>query len=135
MTKKLVQNESRNRIRHELIYYLKVTDRQTGLEFGRLGDIHLEGLLLFTQEPLSEQAVYELTLELPKTLAISEGYSELPFQAQVLWNRPGSTLCNYYYNGLRFLDLDNKAKKVIRLLTEIFAMRGRDPKPQNVFTN
>jgi len=120
--------ENRNLVRHELIYYLKVTDRQTGQELGRLGDIHLEGMLLFTPEPLPEQAVYDLLLELPKAMAASEERPELPFQAQTLWNRPGPGLSNYHYNGLRFLGLDTQARRIIKNLTEIFAMPGRDAK-------
>jgi len=126
MADELGRYDNRNRVRHELVYYLKVTDRQTGLELGRLGDIHLEGMLLFTPEPLPEQTVYDLSLELPKVLALSEGYSELLFQAQTLWNRPGPGLSNYCYNGFRFLGLDTPTQRVIRKLTEIFAMPGRD---------
>jgi len=128
MAEGLVRFENRNLVRHELIYYLKVTDRQTGLELGRLGDIHLEGMLLFTPEPLPEQSVYSLLLELPKNLAVTEDCSELPIQAQTLWNRPGPRLGNYFLNGLRFLGLDVQAQRIIRHLTEIFAMPGRDHK-------
>jgi len=109
--------------------FLKVTDRLTSLELGRLGDIHTEGMLIFTPEPLTEQAVYDLLLDLPKAMAEDEGYAALPILAQTLWNRPGPRLCNYYSNGLRFLSLNIQAQRVIRNLTEIFAMPGRDPKP------
>ena len=128
MAEGLGRLENRNLVRHELIYYLKVTDRPTGQELGRLGDIHLEGMLLFTPEPLIEQAVYDLLLDLPKAMAASEGFSALPILAQTLWNRPGPRLCNYYSNGLRFLSLNSQAQRVIRNLTEMFAMPGRDPK-------
>jgi len=158
MAKKLALNESRHLVRHELIYYLKVNDRQTGLEFGRLGDIHLEGMLLFTPEPLVEKAVYDLLLELPKPMAAIGVYAEMPILAQTRWNRPGLPNRHhnfhgrrflgssagypmglpprtYYSNGLRFLGLDSQAQKVVRLLTKMFSMRGRDSKPQNIFTN
>jgi hypothetical protein len=125
---RLVQYENRNLVRHELVYYLKVNDRLTRRELGRLGDIHLEGMLLFTPEPLPAETVYDLLLELPKALAATEGYAELPLRAQAIWNRPGPKLCNYYENGLRFMRLTRKARQTIRHLTEIFAMPGRDPK-------
>jgi hypothetical protein len=95
---------------------------------GRLGDIHLEGMRLFTPEPLPEQTTYDLLLELPKALAEIEGFAELPLQAQTLWNRPEPTFGNYHENGLRFMNLTRKARQTIRQLTEIFAMPGRDPK-------
>ena len=122
MAEGLVLNESRNLVRRELIYYLKVTDRHTGLEMGRLGDIHAEGMLVLTPEPLAQQTVYKLFLELPKAMAQDEGYAELPIQAEALWSRPGPKPSNYHENGLRFLDLPAQAHKTIKRLTEIFAM-------------
>jgi hypothetical protein len=124
MAEGLVLNENRNLVRRELIYYLKVTDRHTGQELGRLGDIHAEGMLIFTPEPLPSQAVYKLFLELPKAMAQEVGYTELPIQAEALWSRPGPKPNNYHENGLRFLDLSSQAHKDIKQLTEIFAMPG-----------
>jgi len=130
MNARLIREENRTRVRHKLLYYLKVTDRQTNQELGRLGDIHIEGMLLFTPEPLLEQAVYDLLLELPKSLAEMEESPELPLQVQALWSRPGPNLGNYYENGLRFLDLSSHTHQVIERLTKIFVMPGRDPGPQ-----
>jgi len=124
MAEGLLLNENRHLVRRELIYYLKLIDRQTGLELGRLGDIHTEGMLVFTSEPLPLQSVFKLLLKLPKTLA-EEGFPELPVQAQTLWNRPGPRLSNYHENGLCFLDLTIKAQKTINRLTEFFAMPGK----------
>ena len=124
MAEGLVLNEQRNLIRRELIYYLKVTDRNTGKELGRMGDIHAEGMLVFTLKPLVTPTVYKLLLELPKNMAKEEGYAELPIVAEVLWSRPGPTLSNYQENGFRFLDLPSQVQRTIRRLTDIFAMPG-----------
>jgi hypothetical protein len=124
MAEGLVLNENRNLIRRELIYYLKVTDRHTGLELGRMGDIHAEGMLVLTPKPLLRQTVYKLFLELPKAMAQEEGYAELPIQAEALWSRPGPKPSNYYENGLKFLDLPTQAHKAIKHLTTIFVMPG-----------
>ena len=124
MAEGLVLNEQRNLVRRELIYYLKVTDRHTGQELGRMGDIHAEGMLVFTPEPLVTPTVYKLFLELPKAMAKEEGYAELPIQAESLWSRPGPKASNYHENGFRFLDLPSQTQRAIRRLTEIFAMPG-----------
>ena len=124
MAEGLVLHENRNLVRRELIYYLKVTDRDNGLELGRIGDIHIEGMLILAPEPLPEQVVYKLSLELPKAMAAEEGYSEVPVRARVVWNKRGPKLSNYYVNGVRFLGLSIKAQKAINRLTEIFAMPG-----------
>jgi hypothetical protein len=120
----LVLHENRKLVRCELIYYLKVIDRQNGLELGRIGDLHTEGMLLLTPELLPDQAVYDLLLELPKAMAEEVGYPGLPVQAQVVWSKPGPKLGNHWENGARFLNPSPQARKVINRLTEIFAMPG-----------
>jgi hypothetical protein len=122
MAEGLVLNENRKLVRRELIYYLKVTDRKTGLEFGRIGDLHAEGMLVLSPQPLPGQTVFKLFLELPKGIAAELGYSVLPVQAEAVWNRPGPKLSNYSENGLRFLNPPSQAQAVINLLTELFAM-------------
>ena len=123
MAAALVLKENRHLVRRELIYYLKVTDRQTRQELGRLGDIHTEGMLLLSPQPLPVQAVYELFLELPKSMAGEIGYLQLSVEAQALWNRQGPA--NYYENGLRFLSLSEQTQGIIDRLTEVFAMPSR----------
>jgi hypothetical protein len=127
MAEGLILKENRNLARRELIYYLKVTDRQTGQEVGRLGDIHTEGMLLLTSEPLPPETLYEeLLLELPKAMAKTEGYSDFTVQAQTIWSKPGPAASTHHENGLRFLNLTVQARKAINLLTEIFAMPSRE---------
>jgi len=133
MAARLIRDENRTRVRHKLVYYLKVTDRQTNRELGRLGDIHTEGMLLFTPEPLIEREVYELLLELPKSLAEIEDSPELPLKVMALWSRPGPNLSNYHENGLLFLNLTSQAIRTIQRLTEIFVMPGRDPALPQIF--
>ncbi|MCL2029857.1 MAG: PilZ domain-containing protein [Deltaproteobacteria bacterium] len=122
MAEGLVLFENRSLVRRELIYYLKVTDRQTGQELGRIGDIHTGGMLVFTPEPLPVQTIYNLSLELPKAMAGDVGFAELPVKAQALWNHPGPKLSNYYENGFRFLALTDSAQAVIDRLTSLFSM-------------
>jgi hypothetical protein len=124
MAEGLVLTESRSLVRRELIYYLKVTDRQSGEELGRVGDIHTEGMLVLTPAPLPEQTVYKVFVELPKVMANAEGYTEMPIDAQALWSRPGPKASNFYETGFRFLHPPGQALKIIKRLTEFFAMPG-----------
>jgi hypothetical protein len=120
----MVLNENRNLVRRELIYYLKVSDSQTGKELGRIGDIHIEGMLVLAPKPVPAQTVYKLLVELPKAMAQSEGYAELQIQARSLWSKPGPKSSNYCENGFCFLNLSAQAQRVIARLTEFFAMPG-----------
>ena len=122
MAEGLILKENRRLVRRELIYYLKAADRKTGEEIGRLGDIHTEGMLLLTYEPLPGETVFEVSLELPKAMAQAEGYAEIPVRAQSLWSKPGPKMSNYYENGLSFLNPPAHLKKAITRLMDVFAM-------------
>ena len=125
MAESLVLKEQRTLVRRELIYYLKVVDIQTGQELGRLGDLHAEGMLIFSDRSLVIGAVYHAALELPKALAGDLGFAELPFRGETVWTRTGPKASNYFESGLRFLNLPAKALVVFDQLIEIFAMPGR----------
>lgn len=125
MAEGLVLKEQRALVRRELIYYLKVTDRKTGLELGRLGDIHAEGMLVFSEQPLAIGGSYQAALELPKALAADLELQSLPFQGQSVWTRPGPKMNNYFESGLRFINSTPRVLMVIGRLIDIFAMPGQ----------
>jgi len=123
MAEGLVLQEQRHLTRRELIYYLKVTDRKTGLEIGRMGDVHREGMLLMSPGPLKAGLIMDLSLELPKALQ-SIGHGELLFRGEVVWTRPGPKNNNYHENGLRFVEADEMQKMAVDKLIDLFAMPG-----------
>ena len=125
MAKATMLKEQRRLSRRELIYYLKITDRKTGRELGRLGDLHLDGMLLLGLEPLTIGAIYEAALELPKGMAREEGFSEMPFKAEAVWVRPAPKGQNYCESGFRFLEYAPKARSVLIRLMETFGMPER----------
>jgi hypothetical protein len=125
MAEGLVLNEQRNMTRRELIYYLKITDRLSHRELGRLGDIHGEGLLIFGEKPLKIGAVYDVTMELPKALWEGDRKKELDFKFEAVWTRPGPKNSTYHESGGRFIKLDADRRAVIEQLIELYAMPGQ----------
>lgn len=125
MAEGLVLNEQRTLARRELIYYLKIVDRLSRRELGRMGDIHGEGLLIFGEKPLKIGATYDVTMELPKTLWEQGRKKELDFRFEALWTRPGPKNSTYHESGGRFLNLDAPRRALIDQLIELYAMPGQ----------
>ena len=119
----LVLHEQRRLARRELIYYLKVSDRRTGRELGRMGDVHAEGMLILSEKPLPAGVVYQASLELPKA-SQTPGRKELFLKLEVLWSRPGPKNSNYHESGVRFVDIDDAQRESIDELIDLFAMPG-----------
>ncbi|MDL2227236.1 PilZ domain-containing protein [Deltaproteobacteria bacterium OttesenSCG-928-M10] len=122
MAEGLVLHEQRGLARRELIYYLKAVDRKTGLELGRMGDIHGEGMLLMSDKPLPAGIVYDLSLELPKALQAGTGHQNLELRCEAMWTRRGPRASSYHENGMRFIDVTGPQRGIIGQLIDLFAM-------------
>ncbi len=121
MAEGLVLNEQRTLTRRELIYYLKITDRKSGKELGRLGDIHSEGMLILGRPALEPGQVYDALLELPRALQ-SVGATEFHLKFEIVWTRPGPKNGNFEESGARFTAVSHDAKRMIEQLITLFAM-------------
>ena len=122
MAEGLVLHEQRGLARRELIYYLKVVDRKTGLELGRMGDIHGEGMLLMSTGPLPVGTIYDLSLELPKALQADTGQRSLDLRCEAMWTRRGPRASTYHENGMRFIEVTGAQREIIGQLIDLFAM-------------
>ncbi len=120
----LTMAEQRRLQRRKLIYYLKITDQANGQELGRLGDIHQEGMLVMSPQPLPLEQIYQLALELPKSLVQEGCPSTVLLSAQSLWRKPGPKGSGFHEHGLRFLDVSERQAELIQRLIDLFAMPG-----------
>jgi hypothetical protein len=121
MAEGLVLSEQRTLIRRELIYYLKIIDRKSGNELGRLGDIHEEGMLVLGRPPLVTGTVYDTLVELPRALQ-NQGAAELHLKFEAVWNRPGPQNGTFEESGVNFLSLSRDQRVMIAQLITLFAM-------------
>ena len=85
--------------RNQLIYYLKVFDRDWGLLMGRLVDITVEGVMLFSERPIETNKEYMMKLELPATP--DSPAREVKFDAEALWTKPDVNP-DFWDTGFRF---------------------------------
>jgi hypothetical protein len=121
----LVLTEQRRLPRRELIYYLKITDGQTGLELGRLADLHAEGMMILSEKPLSTGSPCEVYLELPKAIQAENKREALRLEGKIVWTRPGPRPAAYYENGFRFSEaIDQGQQAILQQLITAFSMPG-----------
>jgi hypothetical protein len=93
--------EKRKFQRNNLIYYLKVYDRNTEKAIGRLVDITPEGVMLISEEPLPADVLFDLRMEFPKEIF---GEERLDFSARSMWCRKDLNP-DYYDTGFKILDV------------------------------
>ena len=122
MAEGLLLAEQRRQNRRELLYYLRVTDRQNGEDLGRMADIHGQGMLILGDKPLEIGLAYQADLELHKTLIDQGVQPKLPLDFEAVWSRPGPRNSTYQETGVRFLNLDADGLSLIRKLIDIFSM-------------
>jgi hypothetical protein len=80
-----VMSEKRKQHRNNLIYYLKVFDRDENVLLGHLVDITSEGIMIISEKPVPVQKLFNLRLEFPRDIF---GQKELDFSAMSLWSKP-----------------------------------------------
>lgn len=74
--------EKRRLKRYHLIYYLRVFDKNTGQLLGHLVDIHTEGIMLLSEEPIECDINFQLQMILPGEILGTQTWN---FEAQSKW--------------------------------------------------
>jgi hypothetical protein len=103
-------NEKRRLPRKRPDVPLQVVDAMTGEVVGRLGNISLEGMMLITQRPLAEDALFQFLFHLP------DSHGRLhPIEVGVheQWTDGGSARGNAW-TGFRFIDIAADDERILR---------------------
>lgn len=90
--------EKRRLERKEVSTSLEVYDLDTGNHLGRVVDLHAEGLMLLSEQPIDLFKRFALQVSLPMML---NGLTEFFIDAESLWNRE-SIAGGQYWTGLHF---------------------------------
>lgn len=101
--------EKRRLERHKISNSLEVYDLDSGQHIGRVVDLHAEGLMLLSEQPIELFRRYALQVSLPMTL---NGTTEFFADAESLWQRE-SIAGGQYWTGLHFVQLPEDAKRCI----------------------
>jgi len=112
-TQQKAPSEMRRHVRMEVPGVVCVSDRQSKREFGRLVNISEEGLMILTSEPVSENAVFQLTLG----FCDENGDSDpIDIGVESLWCKKGSNE-NQFWAGFYIIDISEQSLERIRRLT------------------
>jgi len=109
-----VQPKQRVGERKNLIYYLKVTDTESGLPIGHAVDISKRGFMLTASTPIEPQVGFQLRLLLPTEM---KGSWHLGFSATSRWCQPDENP-DYYNVGFQFNAITPDGAKIIGQLIE-----------------
>lgn len=104
---------NRRQTRKRVGTVLRLFDRSSGMNLGRLANISLDGLKLESRTELPVGRVYPISMILPETLA---GSNTLSFDAQAVWCRPGEVTDDFRV-GFRIVKIgENDLKVLIQLI-------------------
>lgn len=109
-----LEKKSRKQTRRRIGAVLRVFERKTGMNIGRLINISMEGFKLATKESLAIGRRYEIGMILPEPL---EGSNTLSFDARVVWNRPAEDVPGENRAGLHIINIgENDARILAKLI-------------------
>ena len=98
--------------RKDLIYYLKVTDRETGQVIGHAANISNEGLMLISDEPIKTEFTFQLQMFLPEEIQGSRYYE---FTATSKWCQEDENP-DFYNIGFKLDNISTEGIQVIKHL-------------------
>lgn len=98
--------------RKNLVYYLKVFNRESGELLGHLVDITQEGLMLVSENTIPENTLFSLRINFPRDIF---GEETLDFSALSLWCRPDVNPL-FYDTGFRLMDISLDRMLLIKRL-------------------
>jgi len=113
MDKRLFKNSEKRKFdRKQLYYYLKVNHDETGILAGYLGDISLEGLMLFSKESVELKKVFNLRIDLDKEFGMEDNFV---VDAESLWCEKDVNP-EFFLIGFKFIGLDQAGADIVQYL-------------------
>ena len=108
-------SEQRKQTRKEVATRLSVVDINTGILIGELANISDEGFMVLTARELPLNAVFQLSLSLPKMI---RGVDSLYFGAESLWCT-GADHADHFWVGFHLIDISPQDHEVLTALLEV----------------
>jgi PAS domain S-box-containing protein len=107
--------KNRKQTRKRIGTILRLFDRSTGMNLGRLANISLDGFKLASREEISQGSRYQISMVLPETLA---GSNTLSFDAQAVWSRPAEDAPGEFRTGFRIIHISENDLRILVQLIE-----------------
>ncbi|NQU64439.1 MAG: PilZ domain-containing protein [SAR324 cluster bacterium] len=106
--------------RNQLLYYLKVFDNETNEVLGRLLDVTTEGMLIFSEKPVTTDKFYKIKLTLPKDIVVK---TDIFLEALSLHCKKDPT-ADFYNTGFRIVDIEDEDKLTLIRIINRFSFQG-----------
>lgn len=116
--------ERRKQQRKDLMSYSQVYDLHNGKLIGYLGDINQYGAMVITDDPIKENELVNISIELPELPQISD--TNMSIAARVAWCHKDISP-DYYNVGLEFNRTSDKQKSIIQAVIENYEFRRQSP--------
>ena len=105
--------EMRSHSRVEISEVIRVVDRQTGMDLGRLVNISEEGFMLLGSQPVSEDNILQLSLEFESG---SDKTPPILIGVECLWCHSSNDQTQYWA-GFYIIDISDEDLERVRHLT------------------
>lgn len=104
----------RKQIRRRLVSLTVVLDNTSGEVLGRIGNLTIEGLMLFSDRPLDIDKRYQLQIKLPDEVG---GQAQVDLEAHSLWSQRAADP-TYFATGFEISCLSPADQHVIEILIQ-----------------
>ena len=116
--------ERRNIERKYLVIYSRVFDRDSGKVLGYLADISQKGMMTISDDPLNENEIFNLRLDIPEPSEFSAKY--LDMQAKVTYCRPDVDP-EFLNIGFEFLSVNTLESQIIEEMISVYEFTRKFP--------
>ncbi len=122
-----MSEQRRRQERHALIHHLPVRNRKTRELLGYLGNLTTEGMLLYSNTPVSTttQSLVPCSIMLPEEI---DGNDHVVFQAKPVWSRLDDHR-RLYSTGMHIRRIRQKDIRLIRATIERYRSRSGSDSP------
>lgn len=110
----LEEAERRRIKRRHLIYYLRVTDSNTGNLMGHLVDINTQGIMLMSEEQIEPGMVFSMSASWHN---LDQKEESVQFKAESRWCKKDVNP-TFYLTGYKLIDVSHEAFGTIQDLIE-----------------
>jgi hypothetical protein len=98
---------------------LRIFDTESNEHIGHLVDVTTEGVMLISEEPIAEDAMFHLRVMLPAEIL---GNEKLEFFAKVLWCRKDANP-DFYNTGFQILEVSSGHFDIVEKLIDDYGFR------------
>ena len=105
--------------RVQLIYYLRISDIDSGKNVGHLVDITPQGIMMLSEEEIPADRDFSFRIQLPSVI---NGLEEIDFTARCLWCRNDYNPA-FYLSGYRIENISSPEKEAIRKLIHSYGFK------------